>query len=156
MQHASSTSLRHFVEQSLWNAFGVGLACVAAVVLLVLMLSMTPVCGLGMPFTPIVLTGSIAPHEKTDLRVEVSRGGVAFIGSRAVQNREIEQALWEALDRRSCKRIVIEADRQVSYGALLPIFRTAQNRGLPVVFVGRPVSVLEQSEAEARFKATAK
>jgi len=141
---------RHFVEQSLWNAFGVGLAGVATVLLLVFMFS-TPVCTLGSPWLPMLMTGSITPREKTDLRVMVSRDGSAIIGMGIVRNREIERSLSDVLIRIPYKRIVVEADRRVGYGALQPIFRLARAHGLPVVFVSGEVSVLNQSEAENRW-----
>lgn len=150
-----SAEHRRFVEQSSWNAFGVGLAGVVAVLLLVFMFS-TPVCTLGLPWLPMLMTGSVTLHEKSDLRVAISREGFAIIGTNMVRNRDIERALGDVLIRIPYKRIVVAADRRVSYGALQPIFRVAQSRGLPVVFVSGEVSVLGQSEAEARFNRTRK
>lgn len=87
-------------------------------------------------------------------RVTVSRNGFAIIGIGIIRNREIERVLNERLSHTPYKRIVVEADRRVSYGALQPIFRVAQTHGLPVVFVSGTVSVLDQSEAELRFDKT--
>jgi biopolymer transport protein ExbD len=145
MKDPNALRLRNFVEQSSWNGFSVGLAGVAALLLLLFM-EVGPFCTLGIPRKPLIVSGYILNESGSDLRVVITRNGYVHVENDVLPSSTTVEA---ALQTKRFSRVVIEADRSVNYSALLPVFRAAQTFGVPVALVSHPVSVLEQATGEA-------
>lgn len=113
-----------------WNGFAAGLAGVTASLLL--LFAVGPFCSLGLPWLPAIESGAIVTSRPDDLRISVPRWV-----------RIDETEIRAALAKGTYRRIVIEADRKVPFGALAPIFRAARDYRVPVALVSEPVAILE-------------
>lgn len=140
-------TVHRFAEDASWNAFGMAFAGVFAVVLMTFMV-VTPVCTAGLPFLPHIATAGIVASGPADLRVTVTRDGLAYVDDGAYAQSTFGERIDRALASTRYQRVIVRADKASKYATLLPIFRAAQTHHVPVVFENRSESLLERIESE--------